>query len=66
MRFVVNSASGNTTPVLFTALWDDRITGFIGADDYLTKPFSFREYARIRALLRVIQMRPDVLRLPIW
>ena len=33
---------------------DDRITGFeAGADDYLTKPFSFRELlARIHALLR--------------
>ena len=43
---------------------DDRVTGFdAGADDYLTKPFSFRELlARIRALLRRdSQLRPDVL-----
>jgi two-component system copper resistance phosphate regulon response regulator CusR len=43
---------------------DDRITGFdAGADDYLTKPFSFRELlARIRALLRRdSQLHPDVL-----
>jgi two-component system copper resistance phosphate regulon response regulator CusR len=58
---------GDTTPVLMLtarASVDDRITGFdAGADDYLTKPFSFRELlARIRALLRRdSQLRPDVL-----
>jgi len=50
-------AEGNETPILFlTALGaeDDRIEGFrSGGDDYLTKPFSFRELvARIRALAR--------------
>jgi DNA-binding response OmpR family regulator len=60
-------ARGDTTPVLMLtarATVDDRITGFdAGADDYLTKPFSFRELlARIRALLRRdSQLRPDVL-----
>ena len=60
-------ARGNTTPVLMLtarAAIDDRLTGFdAGADDYLTKPFSFRELlARIRALLRRdSQLRPDVL-----
>src|SRR5258708_4796682 len=44
-------------PILFlTALnnIDDRVTGLdLGGDDYLTKPFAFRELeARIRALLR--------------
>jgi len=58
---------GDTTPVLMLtarAAVDDRIAGFdAGADDYLTKPFSFRELlARIRALLRRdLQLRPDVL-----
>jgi two-component system copper resistance phosphate regulon response regulator CusR len=58
---------GNATPILMLtarAAVDDRITGFdAGADDYLTKPFSFRELlARIRALLRRdSQLRPDVL-----
>jgi len=48
---------GNTTPVLMlTALGttDDIVDGLtIGADDYLTKPFKFRELlARIHALAR--------------
>ncbi|HKR58811.1 MAG TPA: response regulator transcription factor [Pyrinomonadaceae bacterium] len=57
----------NATPILMLsarAAVDDRVTGFdAGADDYLTKPFSFRELlARIRALLRRdSQVRPDVL-----
>ncbi|GAC1381428.1 MAG: response regulator transcription factor [Ktedonobacteraceae bacterium] len=46
-----------TTPILLlTALGevDHRVTGLdMGADDYLTKPFAFRELeARVRALLR--------------
>lgn len=60
-------ARGDTTPILMLtarAAIEDRLTGFdAGADDYLTKPFSFRELlARIRALLRRdSQLRPDVL-----
>lgn len=50
-------ATGNRTPViLLTALGqtDDKVNGFeAGADDYLTKPFEFRELLmRIRALSR--------------
>jgi len=50
-------SGGKTTPILFlTALdgIDQRVTGLdVGADDYLTKPFAFRELeARVRALLR--------------
>jgi DNA-binding response OmpR family regulator len=49
--------AGVTTPILMlTALdsLDDRVAGLrIGADDYLTKPFSFAELlARIEALMR--------------
>lgn len=57
---------GNSTPVVMLtarATIDDRLTGFdAGADDYLTKPFSFRELlARIRALLRRdSQLQPSV------
>jgi DNA-binding response OmpR family regulator len=50
-------ARGAATPILMLtarATVDDRITGLdAGADDYLTKPYSFRELlARVRALLR--------------
>src|SRR6476660_2812046 len=60
-------ARGNATPILMLtarAAIDDRLTGFdAGADDYLTKPFSFRELlARLHALLRRdSQLRPDIL-----
>jgi two-component system OmpR family response regulator len=49
--------TGSTLPVLLLTARDavdDRVTGLdAGADDYLTKPFSFAELAaRLRALLR--------------
>jgi|SRR5436190_410673 len=62
-------ARGIDTPVLMLtarAAVDDRVKGFeAGADDYLTKPFSFRELlARIRALLRRdSHLRPDILQI---
>jgi DNA-binding response OmpR family regulator len=66
--------SARTTPVIMlTARSEevDRILGLeIGADDYLTKPFSFRELlARIRATIRRVeldrqasQMQPIILK----
>jgi two-component system OmpR family response regulator len=50
-------ASGRWTPVLILTARDaveDRIAGLdVGADDYLTKPFSFAELlARLRAIVR--------------
>ena len=50
-------AAGNWTPVLFVTARDDevdRILGLeLGADDYITKPFSPRELvARVRTVLR--------------
>ena len=50
-------AAGSNVPILLLTARvgvDDRVTGLdCGADDYLTKPFDFRELlARIRALLR--------------
>jgi two-component system copper resistance phosphate regulon response regulator CusR len=62
-------AQGNATPILMLtarATVDDRITGLdSGADDYLTKPFAFRELlARLRALLRRgHELRPAQLRI---
>ncbi|HWC74147.1 MAG TPA: winged helix-turn-helix domain-containing protein, partial [Gemmatimonadales bacterium] len=62
--------SGVHVPVLMlTALdaVDDRVRGLaVGADDYLTKPFAFRELvARLQALARrrALAMTPAVLRL---
>jgi two-component system OmpR family response regulator len=50
-------AAGRWSPILMLTARDgvqDRVVGLdVGADDYLTKPFSFEElFARIRALLR--------------
>jgi two-component system copper resistance phosphate regulon response regulator CusR len=62
-------ARRDSTPILMLtarATIDDRVTGFdAGADDYLTKPFSFRELsARVRALMRRdSQLRPDAYQL---
>jgi two-component system, OmpR family, copper resistance phosphate regulon response regulator CusR len=49
--------SGSAVPILMLTARDtveDRIAGLdFGADDYLTKPFEYREFlARVRALLR--------------
>jgi DNA-binding response OmpR family regulator len=50
-------AAGKATPMLMLTARDterDKVRGLdVGADDYLTKPFSFGEFlARVRALLR--------------
>ena len=40
----------------------DKVVGLeIGADDYITKPFSMREFrSRVKAVLRRAEMRPDM------
>lgn len=55
---------GRRTPVVMLTARDeevDKITGFdMGADDYMTKPFSVRELlARIKAVLRRAERRGD-------
>lgn len=50
-------ASGNRTPIIFLTAKDtenDMLTGFsVGADDYISKPFSIKEViARIKAVLQ--------------
>jgi two-component system, OmpR family, response regulator len=60
-------ASGKTYPILFLTVNSeiaDKVTALnLGADDYLTKPFSFQELiARVRALLRrPAQTESDIL-----
>lgn len=62
-------ASGSAVPVMMLTARDDiddRVAGLdTGADDYLTKPFDFRELlAHIRALLRRgPALQPDLIRL---
>lgn len=63
-------AESVTTPILMLTARgeeEDRVVGLdLGADDYVTKPFSVRELsARVRALLRrtaPVRMQPDELR----
>jgi DNA-binding response OmpR family regulator len=55
----------SAVPILILSARDteiDRVVGLeIGADDYLTKPFSLRELlARIRALLRRVRMLAEI------
>ncbi len=59
---------GVTTPVIVLSARDavgDRVTGLeAGADDYLTKPFSFAELvARLNALVRRAQAQPPTTKL---
>ena len=63
-RLKENAATG-TVPIIFLTACDtenDTITGFnLGADDYISKPFSIREVlVRIRAVLRRTQTEEDV------
>ncbi|GAA3762571.1 winged helix-turn-helix domain-containing protein [Terriglobus aquaticus] len=68
-RRIRQNAKLSTTPVIFLtamAAEADRVQGLeLGADDYITKPFSPREMvARVRAVLRRFERpaSPDVIR----
>ncbi len=56
-------ANGSTTPIIMLTAREeetDKVLGLeLGADDYITKPFSVRELmARIKANIRRVSMRP--------
>ncbi|ADC89935.1 two component transcriptional regulator, winged helix family [Thermocrinis albus DSM 14484] len=56
-RYLKTNPATKSVPIVFITvkgMEDDRLKGFeLGADDYITKPFSLRELlARIRAVLR--------------
>jgi two-component system, OmpR family, response regulator len=62
LRRIRSGGEGAEVPVIFLTARDeepDRVTGFaVGADDYVTKPFSLNELlGRIRAVLK--RTRPD-------
>jgi DNA-binding response OmpR family regulator len=59
----IQADGGRPIPVLMLTARDDEtdmLVGFgVGADDYMTKPFSMRELvARVRVLLRRVERRP--------
>lgn len=56
-------SEGNTTPIIFLTAKDtenDMLTGFsVGADDYISKPFSIKEViARIKAVIKRLNSIP--------
>lgn len=62
-------AKGDNTPIIFLTArdaHDDQLQGFnLGADDYITKPFSFDTVlARIKAVLRRSQNNPSFPNIP--
>jgi two-component system alkaline phosphatase synthesis response regulator PhoP len=69
-KILQENPATNSIPVIFLTAKDsenDRITGFsIGADDYISKPFSIREVlARVKAVLRRVAEANPVVEVPI-
>ena len=63
-RILRSRADGRHVPIIMLTARtseDDRVTGLeLGADDYVTKPFSLRELtARVKAVLRRSSVRDD-------
>ncbi len=57
-------SSGSSTPILILTAREeesDKVVGLeLGADDYITKPFSMRELmARVKANIRRVEMQPS-------
>ena len=55
--------ASSTVPIIMLTARDDEVDKVLGlelgADDYITKPFSIREFrSRVRALLRRAQLAP--------
>jgi len=64
-RILRSRADGRHVPIIMLTARtseDDRVTGLeLGADDYVTKPFSLRELtARVRAVLRRSAVKDDL------
>jgi DNA-binding response OmpR family regulator len=64
-RILRSRSEGRHVPIIMLTARtseDDRVTGLeLGADDYVTKPFSLRELtARVRAVLRRSELKEDV------
>ena len=64
-RMLSENPKTATIPVIFLTAKDsetDRLTGFnIGADDYISKPFSIREVlARVKAVIRRVEAKKTV------
>lgn len=64
-RALRESPATASTPIIFLTAKDsetDRLTGFnIGADDYISKPFSIREVlARVKAVIRRVENKKTV------
>lgn len=62
VHIIRNNPKTATTPVIFISAKDsenDRLTAFnVGADDYITKPFSLREMlARIKAIISRFELQ---------
>jgi len=63
-RMMNDNSETAQIPIIFLTAKDtenDRLTGFnIGADDYISKPFSIREVlARVKAVLRRVEMKKE-------
>lgn len=69
-RILRDNPKNSSIPIIFLTAKDsetDRLTGFnIGADDYISKPFSIREVlARVKAVIRRVDANKTEIALPL-